>query len=769
MYVPFLFIIMFIYLHVYNVAFPPPKEGSSHAMKAARREMRRQQQTPNRQSFDYHHQQQVYSPLVPQLPTHMTKWLQEQREISQQKPPGYHRTSVPHSMTHSMSSLIPEHDESELNAGHYRVTTPSGSDISDNQKNVRGPYGKVTASSRQSMGGQQQYPSRSRTDFIGSFNDGTDASDLSMASHSQAPYKDTSSSILYQTSEVDSSQSYPSLAREKLSMEVGYHTQLSSTGLSVSSVLDQLPRKGKKGDSGLQLSELQGLEVDELQLEKQRMQLLFYRQQKEKQEHQESSGAINDSQQSSDVWLPSNEQVPDDEDDLLMDPEKVLQVTKLKQDLESVKKLINDQRKRCRELQFAKERGEQSLHQAESRFKSQNRPFMPFMRPEDEMRWQRDQKRKLKEWERFNAEKKDELHQIEVKEIETKARLRALEQHASELKKQLAACESQISSRDIPERDWGDKSSTNQPLRVMSIESITTGSSWLSSDNIPRDTTSVGSDIPEFQFSSAARGSSLDCHSDSSSPKPFQPQWHPMQPEYHGSSEIPTLMHNPDVPYNLKMPLVCRTSGSHEQNERVRLLKEEHNHHLSSLENIPSRTAKEREIQVHQLKQEVRRLQESPSYYNSGGYDSRESSLSSSTPDVVPVLYVPPINTRITLKEKSDHRPLSSSSIPSYSKSLHQQSLLKSRSRDELSRDVPEKQHMEHSGLPGGGDMQQRYQYTEQDSRSNRKLPKSGGPHSYSRGRPEPPNSDERGNRIRGVSSTPQFTTRYVQRQQTEL
>ncbi|XP_019848684.1 PREDICTED: uncharacterized protein LOC105316712 [Amphimedon queenslandica] len=767
-----------------NEIFPPPKEGSSHAMKAARRELRRQQQTPSRQSYDYHHQQQLYSPVVPQLPTHMTKWLQEQREISQQRPSGYHRSSMPHGVSQSMSSLIHVPEQDEPPVSHYRVTTPSGSDVSDNQSvPVRGLYGKMTTptSSKQLLPGQQQqYQSRSRSEFMSGFNDGSYTDDLSNTSHSQTPFKELlSNSLSGQTSDVDTSQSYPSLAREKLSMEVGYHTQLSSTGLSVSSVLDHLPKKGKKAGIGLQL---QGLEVDEIELEKQRMQLLFYRQQKERKDQLDPSSApVDDSQQSaSDAWPAGNEQQYEgkgqgDEEDLLVEPEKLLQVAKIKQDLEYVKKMINEQRKRCRELQFAKERGEQSLNQAEARFKSQSRHFVPYMRHEDEMRWQRDQKRKLKEWERFSAEKKNELHHIEVKEIEAKTRLRALEQHASDLKKQLATCE--ISSRDIPERDWGDRSNNNtRPIRVTSTESITTGSSWVSSENIPRDTTSIGSDIPEFQFGPIIRGSSLDCHSDSSSPKPFQPQWHPRHPELHGSCESPTLMHNSDVAFNTKIP---KARVSSEQEERVRLLIEEHTHHLSSLENIPSRSAKDKDIQVHHLKQEVRRLQDTPVYIGGGGgmggYDSRESSLSSSTPDVVPVMYAPPLTARLLSNDtKSDHhRPSSSSSVPNYSRPSFQQSLLKSRSRDELSRDIPEKQHrhieQQHSGgLLGGGDLQQRYQYPEQDSRSNRKVPKSGGPHSYSRGRPEPPSSDDRSNRVR-LSGTPQLTTRYVQRQQTDL
>lgn len=767
-------------------------------MKAARRELRRQQQTPNR-SYDQY-QPHVISP-VPQIPTLMSKWLQEQREINQQKPSGYQRISVPHNIATSLSSLVPEREEpalptlpselmSDSSINHYHVTTPSGTDISDNQRNIRAPYSKLTLPSKQ----DDTSHLRSRTDFT-SFNETGFAKyhsndplspDLSLANSSQTPYKDVSSLSGHQ-SDLDTSQAYPSLAREKLSMEVGYHTQLSSTGLSVSSVLDQLSRKGKKGDHGLQVSELQSLEVDEIQLEKQRMQLLFYRQQKEKKEQELSSTLVEHQMpQQENVSMKWSTKEQEDEDELLMNPEKLLLIARVKQELDSVRRLMNDQRKRCRELQFAKEREEQSLSEAETRFKPQNRHFMPFMRPEDESRWQRDQKRKLKEWERLCSEKKEELHQIEVKEMQAKARLRALEQHASDLKKQLLICESkQVPSREVPEKDWTERS---RPLRVMSTDSITTGSSWLSNENISKDTISIGSEynIADYHVS-GTRSPPLGCHSDSSSPGPFSTRWPPRLPELHGSTEIPTLMHNPDIAHNIKRAEyseVRESSMSHEQEERLRVLKEEHNHHLSSLESIPSRSAKDKAIQLHQLKKEVHYLHDIPDYQTtdlslrqsssahspmrpsvgSGGYDSRESSLSSSTPDVVPLMF--------TLPTKVPHQQVTASSftidsLPNYQNTF-QQSLLRSRSRDEISELRKQDEPLLDESLSGG----HRYQLLDQD-RANRKVPKTGGPHSYSRGRPEPPSNEERGRLYREKgSATSQNSlpgSSYVQRQQTEL
>lgn len=748
---------------------PPPKEGSSHAMKAARRELRRQQQAPSRTYDQY--QSHTMSPV----PTLMSKWLQEQRVINQQKIP--QRISVP-GTCNSMTLLIPEQEEpslptamipSDIMSGSslYRVTTPSGSDISDNQRNIRTPsYTRLSSK-----------PIDSRNDFT-NFAERypvESSSNLSVENSSQTPYKDAPS-LSGHPSDIDTSQAYPSLMREKLSMEVGYHTQLSSTGLSVSSVLDQLSRKGKKGD--LQVSELQGFEVDELQLEKQRMQLLFYRQQKERKDQQLSSVHA---EQPPPLPPPAegkrskNEQEIEDDDEFMMDPEQMLAFVKLKQELESVRKLMNDQRKRCRELQFAKEREEQSLAQAENRLKSQNRHFMPFMRPEDEVRWQRDQKRKLKEWERLCSEKKDELHQIEVKEIQAKTRLRAYEQHASELKKQLHAYEAKKVSQNIPEQEH----SWSRPLRVMSTDSITTGSSWLSNENIAKDTISVGGgseyNSADYQISSDIR-SPVGCHSDSSSPGPFPNSGNlppPSHQETEESIEIPTLIHNPNMTQKL-------ASRLHEQEERLRMLKKEHDHHLNSLENIPSRSAKDKAIQLHQLKKEVRSIRDDndetlKSYYvkgNERGYESIESSLSSSTPDVVPLMFTLPQKPPVSHSDRHSsaimQRPTTATSY-TFDTDTYQQSLIRSRSRDEISDLRKQVKSLDYS--PG-----HRYQLPVMEQDQRRKSPKVvGGPHSYSRNRRRPDHpggNEERGHlykeRMPGMTKNPS-SSGYVQRQQTEL
>ena len=733
-------------------------------MKAARRELRRQQQTPAHDDIDHSHSY-VTSPIPS---SHVTKWLQEQQEIAQQKKPAaYERISVrytPSKINVSMSSLIPEREEPALpvtssihraQSDHYLMTDSETSELS------RSPYNHFTISGSTSRLPDQLQSNLVQQDQL--------MFDSCATSSSQMPYRDLSLGLLCHPSDLDAnSQSYPSLAREKLSMEVGYHTQLSSTGLSVSSVLDQLSRKGKKDEYRLQVSELQGLEVDEIQLEKQRMHLLFYRQQKEARDQELV--------EQHDTWSSKNQyenKNSADEEELLMDPNKLLQISKLRQNFESVKKIINEQRKRYRELHFTKEREEQSLNQAESRLNSQSCHFMSTLHAEDEARWHRDQRRRLKDMERYYSEKKEEVHRLEVKEREAKTKLKALELHASILKKQLHACEANLeTSHDIPEKEWPN----TRQFCVMSTDSITTGSSWVSSENvsIAKGITSVGldSNIAEFH-PTGLRNSPLGCYSDSSSPGPYVGRrYQKQQPEFHGSSELPTLIRN-------------RESTRHyEQEEYLRMLKGEHcqGHHLSILEGMSLHFTEERTTGFKmdgnkprvgssddQSESSENNLSESNHKQFGCSIDSSnvESSLSSSTPDVVPQVLAP------LLKKPHFHQSFTSSDQQLFATQHYQPDVRPTTATGRLYYQIPQELHdqvlsrpkshdnllLESSdqiSLPGG----------DREHASNRPR-KAGGPHSYSRGRPDPPSNEERGRSYREKGLIP--SGKYVQRQQTEL
>ena len=653
-------------------------------MKAARRQLRQQQLISGdfhspRQSFNpsmYPHDPHIISSPPPSVhnhtDSHMAKWLLEQQDRVHPKSTDYSRVTIP-KPSQSLSSLIPEREEKSSpterrrdsiergNLDRYITSTPTGSDTSDSiiHTPIRHHYvnfnilgspsrlhdplsSKLQDSGYPSKLQESGYPSKLQdsgypsklqdSGYPSKLQDSgypgiTDHlhSDSSYLNSGQLPYKDVSTSLSCQPSGSDTngSQAYPSLMMEKLSMEVGCHTQsnLSSTGMSVTSVLEHLSRKGKS--HGLNQSELKNLDVDELQLEKQRMHLLFYEQRKEA----ETKGVLAlEKQPPMDATTKVNEWVSiksekdvrlmeEGDESEMIDHEKFMQVTKLQQKLDSLRKLISDQRKRNRETQFAKERVKQSLLEDERKFKSQNaRNFKPFMKQEDESRWQRDQRRRLKDWDKVKAEQTEELHQFEVKEHEGRTRLKALEQHAGELKKQLQACESSgkprgnSSSRmmqDIPERDWTDSS---RPPRVMSTESITTASSLVSSENpdVARDLISLGSDsnlpgITDYSIL-GARSSPSGNRSDSSSPIPsYSRSYYP--PEMHGSIEIPTFLRNQELAKNGKLPLSRGSSA--DQDKRLRMLKEERNLYIGSLNNITNKSVEDKALQFRQLHMEI--------------------------------------------------------------------------------------------------------------------------------------------------------------------
>ena len=396
---------------------------------------------------------------------------------------------------------------------------------------------------------------------------------------SQLPYKDVNS-VSGQPLGTQSLQSFgPSYHMDKLRMQVACHTQLTPGGeLPVVTLLEQLEvRRGKGEAGGLHPSELKQLDMDEIGLLKQRMKLLFYEQEKARKER-ETAAQVEGGQLPGKVghrsaWKTEmgelveevkameddEEKVEEEEEESMVDPDKFLQLTKLRSNLESLRKLISDQKKRCREIHFAREREEQSLRQAEAKFRAQNsRQFMPFVRPEDEARWQRDQRRRLKEWERIQLEKTRRLQQIDIEEHHARSKQKAYEQHYSEIKKQLQALETSVSpslsrpragkhhvlgmtpklpSHELPERDWMGSA---QPPRVMSTDSVNTSSTWFGTSN-----QNAGKGIPDSYGSEsniAVMGGDTSStsnlllspsgrHSDASSPTtpadPVPPYWSP--------------------------------------------------------------------------------------------------------------------------------------------------------------------------------------------------------------------------------------------------
>lgn len=719
-------------------SFPFLYIESSHSIKAQRRQLREQQNdmaafpTSRGPNMPHYHQQHTFDYHLPpsSIPsgynqTHTARWIQEQRDH------GLHKPARP---TQSLNSLLAEkedytrHSEAGSRGVLYTdssvTSTPPGSDISDLPTGSQlggggGQHSYSRKSSYESKHGRLSTVSNTSKlhDPLSSTKSNySDYSYPSMGAGLRRPSVDseysngvdmpTSLSVqMSESSDPNGSQAYPSLMMEKLSMEVGCHTQnnSSSAGLSVTNVLEQLRQKSResKEEGGLKRNEIKGLDVDEIELEKQRMKFLFYEQAKERAcTDQEGIKALDkqppmDSNAKVSQWVnKEQDMIVEDEDILLqVDPEKLLQITNLQGKLDSLKKMVNDQRKKNREIQFAKERVKQSLQEEERKVQqAQGRNVKAFMKSEDQLKWQKDQKKRLKEWEKVKRDKAGELQHYECKEREGRSRLKAQEQYLGEIKKQLHACKGSIASRlssatdefgssklgeDIPERDW---TSGTRPPRIMSIDSITTDSSILSSENpeMLKDSMSLGSDLSIPSFSeygiTPARNSPFSNRSDSSSPVGQIPSGNRSRymynPEIHGSMEMRPYQHGGSG----KLPLTRGCSA--DQDKRLRMLKEEHHMHISSMDNIPAYAREGRLQQLNQLRHEaihnIDPCTDSPSldknsyqhqwsksstnvfqYQGSIDNSNVESSLSN-TPDVVPEFLV----------NKPLHQSSSAMSIP---------------------------------------------------------------------------------------------------------
>ena len=668
---------------------------SSHSIKAYRRHLRQQMNEVNISKHGYHPSTDQHNLQLFNGYNQTARWIKEQRDRAHYKLPEHPRMSKP---SQSLSSLIPEKEEAPLRQNNLKKGSGDHTPFDSRFLLSATPPCSDTSNSMSQLFSKPSFESHNVLGTVSKLHDPlstrSNPPSYSAFSHQAQPFsnsleKEMPASLSVQpseTSDPSGSQAYPSLMLEKLSMEVGCHTQSNSSaaGLTVTSVLEQLTRKSRDSkEGGLKQTEVKGLDVDELELEKQRMKLLFYEQQKDRQDsevqHLTSMDKQSPVESKVDEWGEEGE-------DTVIDPEKLLQITKLQQKLESLKKMISDQRKRNRECQFAKDRVRQSLADDEKKFRSQqSRNFKPLMRPEDELRWQKEQKRRLKDWEKLKREKSVDLQQHEVKEREGRARLKALEQHLGEIKKQLQACEgfksrmlsatesfgSSKLMEDIPEREWTD---ANRPPRVMSTDSITTGSSLFSGDNseIAKDLISLDSDtnLPGMNDYNIlpARSSPFGNRSDSSSPIGQAPSYgrrymYMYNPDVHESMEIggSSVMEQMN---NSKMPLMRGNSA--DQDRRLRMLKEEHNLHMSSMDSIPFRSAEDQAFQLRQLRKEMQDMKspEPPeldlpastvqnwgskastnlSHYKGSIDSSNVDSSLSNTPDVIPDFLVKPIH-----------------------------------------------------------------------------------------------------------------------------
>ena len=222
---------------------------------------------------------------------------------------------------------------------------------------------------------------------------------------------------------------------DKLSMDVMQHTQLSGTSFQgITSLIPKISHHEKTGPTGgevpLNRKGLKEFEMDDIALEKQRIQLMFYEEQKQKERLEREQLAKVQNAQTVGQQMES-----EDEEEINDEP---LPQEQLRQELDSLEEMVFDQRKKYREIKFSREREELKLKDLETKFREQEMKSGTMMfNSSDPKRWQSDQKRYLRELERVTNEQKEAIQKIQSSERRAKTKLKAYETQASELRQQL--------------------------------------------------------------------------------------------------------------------------------------------------------------------------------------------------------------------------------------------------------------------------------------------------------------------------------------------
>ena len=250
---------------------------------------------------------------------------------------------------------------------------------------------------------------------------------------------------------------------DKLSMDVLYHTQQSGASLSgISSIVPQL-LQAKGGKPYLGKVHLKELDGDEIDLEKQRIKLMFYEKKNEERtlcEEEESSptqeaGTVSPQKAFTSSSPPNAHQphtdLEEERGNVLFDGDGEIPETRdLLQELETLEHMAAEQRRRCKELKYARERESLNLKKAEVEFQEQE-----LLEPAaggamstsiiHQERWQKEQKKRLRQLERFRAEQKDRMQKIEAEEHRAKNKLKAFETNIHDIKQRLEALVNELS------------------------------------------------------------------------------------------------------------------------------------------------------------------------------------------------------------------------------------------------------------------------------------------------------------------------------------
>ena len=224
---------------------------------------------------------------------------------------------------------------------------------------------------------------------------------------------------------------------DKLSMDVMMHTQLSGASIQggITSLIPKFNQaknvKTTDGKPHLDRADLKELDMDEIDLEKQRIRLMFYEQQKQ----EKGNG------KQEEVSCHRSEAVDLDPLEGEDKEEQCLSIEQIRQELESLDLIVSDQKKKYREIKMAREREEQSLKQAE-------KDLFTEISPNDQHQWHVEQKRRLREIEKLKSEQNERLKHIQYNEHKAKNKLKAIEAQATLLRQQLQKAEA---VRSIPQ------------------------------------------------------------------------------------------------------------------------------------------------------------------------------------------------------------------------------------------------------------------------------------------------------------------------------
>ena len=363
----------------------------------------------------------------------VAKWISEQRDLLSSRSED-HRSSTstlsnipelerPVSPDPSSSSSVTRLGPGERRSHPIRdsgLTRPQDSDSSTFSSLVHLEAPPTEASSRYYDYSQELDYHRPQTHVVGSGGNGVSQS---------LPHHNYSDTFNLSSQSAVQSQSFPAVmsqqrptAGDRLSMDVLQHTQPSSASLSgVGAVLAKVKASSAVTGGGagsthfLLSSDLKGLDMDDVELEKQRIHFLLYEEQNEK-ELQSSA-----SKEKGSMLKESTDETSEEE-------------LQLKKELLKIDALISEQKKKFKDLKYNREREEKRLKETEKQL--QKTIAEAALLTGDQHR-QLEQRKRQQELDQRKHEHSRRIRGLTEDEHSAKTKLQALECNAKATREQL--------------------------------------------------------------------------------------------------------------------------------------------------------------------------------------------------------------------------------------------------------------------------------------------------------------------------------------------